>query len=399
MTFAVRTPSVQEHVPALDGVRGVAILLVMARHGIANLEASGIQAIPVALARFGGTGVDLFFVLSGWLITRILLEDRGKAGMLLSFFGRRALRIWPLYFLTLALLTLLAVVWPRFVPEDAAEFLRAAPWYWTHSFNWYLVFDPSPHAGAYGTGPFWSLAIEEQFYVLWPLVVMRFGPRRLAKLCLLLLVGSTALRVTVLCLGVPAGVTAVMTFTRLEGLAVGSGLAALSHVPEVWRIIVRSTAALARSPVRLVIGAMACHALLTIVLARLPMARAAVGVLLLSCVWGALVAAVVAHGTGTPLSSFLSAAPLRATGRISYGLYVLHMPVIFFVSCAAVSWWPGRSLGGIYLIGYVLTFAIAIVSWYAWERPWLKLKRFVPRPATGQTLPVALTPAQLELTR
>ncbi len=368
------------HIDALDGVRAIAILLVMGAHGIANLEATGWWRLPVALARFGWTGVDLFFVLSGWLITRILLEDRGRVGALPSFFARRALRIWPLYCLALALLTALAVGWPTFVPQDAAEFRRAAPWYWTHTFNWYLILHPSPQTGAYGTGPFWSLAIEEQFYLVWPLVVRRLTSRRLAQLCGALWLGSALLRLALVGAGVSHSLLTVMPFTRLEGLAIGAGMAALRDVPAAWSRLRRWTAHVAQAPIRPVLAALACHALLTWITPGARPLQEIVGVPLLTLVWGALVLSVVAHGSDTALARTLGVRPLRAVGRISYGLYVFHMPAIFLVSCAAVQWRPGTSLAAIYWVGYAATFAVATLSWHLWERPWLSLKRWVPRP-------------------
>ncbi|GLC26663.1 acyltransferase family protein [Roseisolibacter agri] len=370
----------QGHVDALDGVRGIAILLVMLVHGVANLEASGWARLPVAMARFGWSGVDLFFVLSGWLITRILLEDRGRAGALPAFFARRALRIWPLYFLVLAGLSVLAYGWPAFQPGDAAEFRRAMPWYWTHTFNWYLIVHPSGDTGAYGTGTFWSLALEEQFYLVWPFVVQRLHGRALARTCGALAVGSALLRILLTVVGVSFPL-AVLPFTRLEGLAVGAGLAALRDVPEAWARLRRWTAPLADSPVRLVIAALACHALLTWVTQLDPELLQVVGVPTVVCVWGALVLAVVAHGPETPLARILTVRPLRAVGRISYGLYVFHLPAIFLVSCAAVAWRPGTSLAAIFWTGYAVTFVAALLSWRLWERPWLALKRWVPRPA------------------
>ena len=148
-----------EHIPALDGLRGIAILLVLAFHT---------ELLPTLkpLARDGWAGVDLFFVLSGFLITRILLKSRNSPRYFTNFYARRILRIWPVYFGIL--LFVFASERYRLLGDSATS------WWWislaTFTQNFYI--------GAYGwnalpdwLGPTWSLGIEEQFYLIWPLLV------------------------------------------------------------------------------------------------------------------------------------------------------------------------------------------------------------------------------------
>jgi peptidoglycan/LPS O-acetylase OafA/YrhL len=157
-------------------------------------------------------------------------------------------------------------------------------------------------------------------------------------------------------------------------------LAALARLPRAWATVKRWTAALARRPLYVVMAALAAHALLTVITGSWPPLREAIGVPLLALLFGVGLAATVAHGPDTPLARALSLRPLRAVGRVSYGLYVIHMPLVFFVSRAAMMWRPDTALLTVYVVAYALTGALAVLSWYLWERPWLALKRYVPQP-------------------
>jgi peptidoglycan/LPS O-acetylase OafA/YrhL len=213
------------HLPALDGLRGLAVLAVIAFHLCAVPIASGAAwRLAGGVASVGWLGVELFFVLSGCLITGILLDTRDGARPLATFWARRALRIAPLYF---ALLAVAFVLIPTLVPalrQSHPRFLDAAPWYATFLTN--VALARSHGMAAFGTGHLWSLAIEEQFYLVWPLVVLRATPRALARVTLALfglgVLARAALRLT----GVTdAYETYVLTPTHLDGLLAGALLA------------------------------------------------------------------------------------------------------------------------------------------------------------------------------
>src|SRR5580704_15437936 len=157
----------KDHIPQLDGLRGIAVLLVLAQHtlGGSRRDSIGSLADLVAVpARCGWVGVDLFFVLSGFLITRILLQTRGARNRYFVFYARRALRIWPVYF-PLVLIAYLANPW---LPSALQSSFGAR--------SWLLVVLFCQNLPALGAGvalpailaPTWSLAVEEQFYLLWP---------------------------------------------------------------------------------------------------------------------------------------------------------------------------------------------------------------------------------------
>src|SRR5688572_2559121 len=220
------------HIPALDGVRGVAILLVLILHfsayghGLAP-SALLIDRLYYRVAGAGWIGVDLFFVLSGFLITGILCSARASEHYLRNFYARRVLRIFPLYY---GALILLVVLLPWFWPDNAGidSMARDAPWYWTYLSNLKIARDGWPESGA--IGHFWSLAVEEQFYLVWPLIVMALGRRQLQYACLVCIVGALAIRVS---LNMQGNSTAafVLTPARMDALAVGAYLAVSARVP------------------------------------------------------------------------------------------------------------------------------------------------------------------------
>jgi peptidoglycan/LPS O-acetylase OafA/YrhL len=171
----------REHIPALDGLRGIAILLVVP-HNADVFSHSAAWLWPFALvAHAGWLGVQLFFVLSGFLITRNLIDSRDAPNYLRAFFGRRVLRIFPLYFATLFLCLVLLPHIVDFAPGTLASH-RHQLGLWTFTINWVQPFG----ADVSGFSHFWSLAVEEQFYLVWPFVVLAAAGTRLFRICIVL---------------------------------------------------------------------------------------------------------------------------------------------------------------------------------------------------------------------
>src|SRR5260370_16732322 len=180
------------HLPGLDGIRGLAILLVMAVHFIGDATPRNFaERLAVKLASYGVLGVDLFFVLSGFLITGLLLDAKNDPHYFRNFYARRILRIFPLYYLVLALLFL---VLPRLIAlTPALELARERQvWLWTYTANFYIAAKSSWAALTY-VSHFWSLAIEEHFYLLWPLAVFLLSRETLARICLAAIGGAPLL--------------------------------------------------------------------------------------------------------------------------------------------------------------------------------------------------------------
>lgn len=212
-------------------MRGLAILAVMLLHA-QMIWGDGAITWFRAVSEVGQHGVDLFFVLSGFLITGILNDSRESPHYFRNFYIRRVLRIFPLYYL---FLVIAFYVQPHLVHKpDVAEGHHA--WFWLYGSNFLIARD-----GWFPTSPFnvnltWSLAIEEQFYIVWPLIVFLFRGTALRRICVGIIIGSTLFR-----LGgelAHAGIVAVYNLTpsRLDTLAFGSWTALAIRDPGCWKL-------------------------------------------------------------------------------------------------------------------------------------------------------------------
>lgn len=243
---AIGQPSIhqpQKHLGGLDGLRGIAILCVLAFHGAVYIESGeGVDRWLMEVLKAGWLGVDLFFVLSGFLITGILLDTRDTDRFYSIFFARRFLRIAPLYFLVLAVIFgILPIVWSFDSPE--VDFLRRNQgWFWAYLPNWGFVY----HRHAFGNADwlwmdhFWSLAVEEQFYLFWPFVVRRFSSKSLISFCLFVAFASLVLRILLSQQGLSAGALYFPTPCRLDGLALGSIVAVIVRMPIDRAVVTRN---------------------------------------------------------------------------------------------------------------------------------------------------------------
>ncbi len=339
----------QRKIPQLDGVRGIAILIVLAH----NLH--GFYSPPFSLlTTYGWMGVDLFFVLSGFLITGILLDSKPSNDFFRNFYARRCLRIWPLYY---SLLILMFIVIPHVKPEVASEiFRRAHPW-WSYPFflQNFLVGDPSMSLGPLGVT--WSLAVEELFYIFWPLFV-RFLPLRRLELCSwTVILFSPLLRLYFVS---HSWLIYSNPFCRLDGLMAGGLLAILirkqNFVPE--RYVVLGWIALTFAVPLAITSELFNARWLTFSLAA---------------VASAALLYVAQFSTRRWLRTILTNRFLMFSGTISYGLYLLHkLPEDVLKAFRLERTHPMATFWASLLAAYVL----AIASWYLLERPILGLKRF-----------------------
>ena len=209
----------------LDALRGAAILMVMLYHA-GERSSSGLSPLDV-LAGWGWAGVDLFFVLSGFLITGGLLDTIGSPSYYRDFYVRRALRIWPLYY---AVLAAVFVVAPAWFPAacSSAEYRQTAGvqgWLWLGSPQVPVSFDgeTSLQTGWVTLVHLWSLGVEEHFYVIWPIAVAWLGVRRLHWACLAAIMAAPAFRLTAVLAGFPRAAY-LFTLCRMDGLAAGRWL-------------------------------------------------------------------------------------------------------------------------------------------------------------------------------
>jgi peptidoglycan/LPS O-acetylase OafA/YrhL len=374
------TSITRNHYAQLDGLRGLAIALVVFYHfSLPHRDFHGNQSgLVLQLAQAGWMGVDLFFVLSGFLITGILIETRTQAHYFRNFLGRRFLRIWPLYYLNLlVLLVLLPLVLPS-VPAQLQGMQEKQVWFWLYGANWLFAME-----GGFGTtsgGYFWSLAVEEQFYLLWPFVVYRLSDRALLRTSFALLCLSLVSRIVLANMGVATGSLYTMTFTHLDGLAVGSCLAICS----------RSAAMSARlARVLPIATAVALLGLVAVWVVDRDFffwskAMATYGYTFIAILSGALLIYVVQGGKAGRLSRFFTNRFLTMCGKYSYALYLIHVPVaglLFPLTFRALDKLvPAMGYDAKFLVFVVLAFVVScglsIVSWYVFEGPIMTLKRY-----------------------
>jgi peptidoglycan/LPS O-acetylase OafA/YrhL len=348
------------HIPALDGMRGVAILLAM----LAHFEAAASEAIGEpsrGLSALGWFGVDLFFALSGFLITGILLDAKGTPHYFRDFYARRALRIFPLYYGVLAALFLVGPA-AGFARGIRAAIGRDQAWFWCYGVNALIALK----GRLFPLAHFWSLAVEEHFYLAWPLVVLALPRRRLIASCLGLIVVAAAVRVALLGRANPLAIY-VLTPCRMDALAAGAAFAAAVRGPEGFAGIRRKTRWLAFAGCVLLAGLAAWRWPLT----ELDPVAQSVGYTLTGATFAALVA--LATDPGSPLGRPLDCAPLRFMGKYSYGAYVYH-PFVMGLVGSHLHRYPQSVPLGIAVMT-ATTFAVAWASWQVYERPFIRLKR------------------------
>jgi peptidoglycan/LPS O-acetylase OafA/YrhL len=344
--------------PGLDGVRAFAVAAVILYHG------------QVAWAKGGFLGVDVFFVLSGYLITSLLLAEHGATGRidLVGFWSRRARRLLPALFLVLAAVALYAVVWAQ--PTELGRLRSDGLASLLYVSNWKFIIDGQSYFQAFlAPSPLahtWSLAIEEQWYLFWPLAllamlrVFRARMRTLAAAIVGLAIASAALMAVLYHPGTDPSRVYYGTDTRAQALLIGAALAALTAGT---RPVLRLDR-MRRPWILQVLGA------LGLVFVGVMVVRADStgtflyrGGFLLAAI--AAVVFIAAASVSGPVASVLSIRPLRAIGAVSYGLYLWHWPVDVVLDSSRTG------LDGFFLFAarIAVTGAIATASYLLVERP------------------------------
>jgi peptidoglycan/LPS O-acetylase OafA/YrhL len=303
-------PLNRAYYPALDGLRGLAILLVLFYHNFGYVK----------LFEFGWLGVDLFFVLSGFLITDILLQTKGTKHYLRNFYMRRVLRIFPIYYLCLVLFI---IVFPRLTGNSGAAnyYTDNQGWLWMYLQNWLYIAKQTPD-GATHLQHFWSLAVEEQFYMVWPLIVLlcRNHKQMLAII--------TAALVFVLCARVVMWMNHfssvsyfnLYTFSRIDGLCIGCILSIIRHInPEYIRKNLKFIMLALVTLNVLFLGVKKIFALDIPYLGTF-------GYFSLAAIFGVVVYIAVTEENRF-MKKYFNSRYLRFFGKISYSLYVFHWPL------------------------------------------------------------------------
>jgi len=405
----VRSPSIgEEHdrLPALDGLRGIAVLLVMVYH-FSSAWPFADSLLDAAYARasaVGWVGVDLFFVLSGFLITGILYDSRERAGYFTSFYARRVLRIFPLYYaFVLLVLPLAAQLIAANPARVLAIFGASREWYLGYAVN-FMVALHGWKSTVLQTAHLWSLAVEEQFYLLWPPLVLLLSRRALlrtsAALVVLALLARVALR-----LGGAGEVPAyVLPFARMDALLLGAMVAlAVREMGSVAPLARRAPRVLAAS-------GMVAGVTLGAAPARVSWASPwvqTIGLTAIAVFFAALLVTAVAAPETSRWGRALRAPSLRTFGKYSYALYIFHPLVVAVLQ--ATGWGADRfaALGvgtqvGVHLMftafATLVSLGVAWLSWNLMEKHFLRLKhRFATRPKAAEPelapVPAAAAPA------
>jgi peptidoglycan/LPS O-acetylase OafA/YrhL len=370
---AATSAEIGRHIPGLDGLRALAILLVIPHNlDLLRPPIRSIEYPVVILMHAGWIGVQLFFVLSGFLITGNLLDTRGSHNYFSAFFGRRALRILPLY-LAVLILTFVIVPAVATVPPQLSETWANQLWLWTFLVNWMQPYG----GGVYGFSHFWSLAVEEQFYLLWPIVVLCCRPVTLSWVCGAVAALALVTRAVLAARHFPADALYMFTICRMDALAMGAAAAALLRIPAAAVRLRRSTLGIFLTAAL----TFAVTAAETRGLAVDDLSTQTIGYTLLSFGFALLILLTSLPTTGLPGSAMrlLSWAPLRRVGRYSYGMYVFHLPLSVFFGIPLLHWITLRSspaVGVTYvLVMTLLTFILAAVSYELFESPFLRMKR------------------------
>ena len=379
---SVVRPANSVYFPALDGLRAIAFLMVFGAHYL---------KLP-----WGWTGVDVFFVLSGFLITGILYDTRDQVHRVRNFYVRRTLRIFPLYY---GLMLLLLLSYPLFHwrwswgwllwPAYLGNFFRGIhPYAYRSSMELLADFQAVSRtfpAVQLFFGHFWSLCVEEQFYLIWPWVVFRVRDRKkLLSICLacvvicpiMRLVGNHSLPQFML------DQEALYRWTpfRVDALLLGGLVALVRRGP---------------SPRRLLIGARAGFAvLLSVFVLWLALKPAALpgtvadmypawhftrGLLFVDLLSACLI--VMALESGSVVYRIFSVRPLRWLGRISYGAYVFHDIPHYLLYRLILHYHVWDPRDAIALAGFACTLLLSWASFRWYETPFIRLKERWTRPA------------------
>lgn len=324
---------------------------------------------------FGWLGVDLFFVLSGFLITDILLRTVNLPGYFKNFYAKRVLRIFPLYYLSLIIFFGVLPHIKNF-PLDLSFYIDHQWWFWTYLQNWFLIFydvgNTTPAIQHY-----WSLAVEEQYYIVWPFVIFLVrSPKILLAIAGLLLLGVIGIRLYMWTIQIKdLNYFGLYTYTRIDGICVGSMLAILQFMrsPFIKKYFTGLVLLLAAMNFVFYFINKQYHFTYPYL--------AIVGYTTFAMLFAMIVHEVI-QGDNKFFTFLLNIKPLRFFGKISYGLYVFHWPVYLIL----YDWMDEKvrsvlplSENNMAVIVSILLSAIgvliSIISFYTFERYFLNKKK------------------------
>jgi len=366
MSRVANTPLSAHKMPQLDALRAFAILSVLFVHFVSR------PPHWLAIVPWAACGVQLFFVLSGFLITGILLDGRKQveAGvsrfwMLRQFYTRRFLRIFPLYY------AVVLIAWIIRLPG----FTDTLGWNLSYLTNFYIVQNGRWIEAA---SHLWTLSVEEQFYLVWPWVVLFLPSRWLLGTFIGVAIFAVGYRVLASTwFGPLAGIT---PFASFDCFGAGALLALAQRRekagdPQLHRIL--SVIGLSLGAPLLISG-LVWHFLPQSVAGRIGLMNSAMPLLCMP-----LISRAAEGFTGIP-GILLTRRPILYIGKISYGIYIFHVPVVYLINLNGSKWLNWLPLPiPISAVFLIATVTVAAISWHFFERPINQLKRFFPYRETG----------------
>lgn len=365
------------HLPSLDGVRGIAILWVMLFHflPLGSRDSPWLNVL-LELTGAGWLGVDLFFILSGFLITRILVTSRKHPGYFRNFYARRFLRIFPLYYGVLAVVLFMPLVVPAlFTEKFRADIWSSQGWLWLYGMNWrhWLHGEWTFDCEWVELNHFWSLAVEEQFYLVWPLLLWALPRRAWIPMLCSIVGGFNGIRIMNALHGVD------WPHFRMDGLVIGSLLfLLLSDERCRSRCVLWGT--------RLFPWGVALFVLFTLWrdhgLRPGDRVVSVIGIPFFQGVMACGMVTALAASDTSRIYRLLNGRFLVAMGKYSYGIYVYHVLFRPWLnpSSLQIAVLPEGLAGtlpghvGAAAALAVLSFAVAWGSYHAYEKRFLSLK-------------------------
>lgn len=343
------------HISSLDGVRAIAALLILWLHFWSVAEGStSLVNFLVKTASIGQIGVPLFFVLSGFLISRILLRKKGENDYFRSFYLKRSLRIFPLYYF---FLLLVFFIYPLIVQVPVTPLSLSWPnWLYLQNFamtfNWHYE----------GPGHLWSLAVEEHFYILWPIIVYYTNLKQLKRICIAVCVAEPIVRYFMFSSNIEVF---YFSFTRFDELCFGALLAIAEAEKKILSSLVLRITAVVCLTALVFCFVKSGERSLTVQVFKFSL----LGMLFYSGL------ALLLKEKVSVVSHFFSSKPLMFIGKISYGLYIYH-PFAFLV---IETYFSTSNVWVNFISCITSSFALSITSYYLLEKPFLRLKDKVDR--------------------
>jgi peptidoglycan/LPS O-acetylase OafA/YrhL len=385
------------HIRILDGLRGMAILMVLFGH---FYRKSFIEdTYPLGTILFGrivainSYGVELFFVLSGFLITGILLDTKHERGFFGKFYMRRILRIFPLYYGALAIVLL---VLPHFIKFDAGakDVVSQQGWLWTYMTSWPTAGWVWDNSNLFLLGHFWSLSVEEHFYFVWPALVAFLSKRTLFAICGFLIAVAVSCRIVAALAGTSAPmILHWLTLQKMDGLAIGAMIAVASRDDSLRRYIPDGRVGRA---IMVLTGVSVLGYIWSPRKWHFALEPAVVGTLVVIFFAVVLVRAVNSR-RGQLTNRFLNSKVMTAFGKYSYGLYVIHgilrpcFARLFDFGGAPKHWGlPFLYVASYWLLTIGVSFSLAYFSYHLFEKRFLALKsrfEYQRKPAADTAVP------------